>query len=142
MRPKSIQLFERLYLASIALYVIATVVDWNIVVTAANAVPGVGGAGAVITGGVLAGVVLARLAIWYFVAKTGSVVARWLAVALFLLNLWGIADTIMLVGQGRTGAAVSLGSLIVELAAIIMLFRADAKPWFEYDEDEDGEIVK
>jgi hypothetical protein len=81
--------------------------------------------------------VLVQLILWYFVAKRGSSVAKWAAVLFFLLNLWGIGATVQLAMNGSLPSVLTIAARIVELAAIAMLFRADAKPWFAYDDEED-----
>ncbi len=136
MRPKSIQLFERLYLASIALTLIATALGWDALVRGAT-IPGAEGAAAAVAGIAIGVVVLAQLIVWYFVARRGSSIAKWAAVLFFLLNLWGIGATVQLAMNGSLPSVLTIFARIVELAAIAMLFRADARPWFAHDEEDD-----
>ncbi len=136
MRPKSIQLFERLYLASIVLTLIATALGWDALVRGAT-IPGAEGGAAAVAGIAIGVVVLAQLIVWFFVAKRGSSVAKWAAVLFFLLNLWGIGATVQLAMNGSLPSVLTIAARVVELAAIVMLFRADAKPWFAYDDEED-----
>lgn len=136
MRPKSIQLFERLYLASIVLTLIATALGWDALMRGAT-IPGAEGAASAVAGIAIGVVVLVQLIIWYFVARGGSVIAKWAAVVFLLLNLWGIDATAQLAMNGSLPSVLTIAARIVELVAIVMLFRADAKPWFAYDDEEE-----
>ena len=136
MRPKSIHLFERLYLASIALTLIATVLGWDALVRGAT-IPGAEGGAAAVAGIAIGVVVLVQLIVWYFVSRRGSGIAKWAAVVFFLLNLWGVGTTAQLAMNGSLPSVLTLAARIVELSAIVMLFRADANRWFTEDDGED-----
>lgn len=130
MRPRAIQLFDRLYLASIALSVIATIIGWDSLVAQAQSVEGAEQMAAMVTGGVAAVVYVIELLLWYLVARRGSVVAKWLVIVLFALNLWGVLDTVSWAMQGSLAAVLTLASIVVQAVAIAMLFRPDARDWF------------
>ena len=83
MRPRSIEMFEKAFFASLVLGAINTLLSWRLVAAAASdptlRAAGVG-QGLVLTG-VLVGLLLPLL-LWYFIARRASVVAKWIYVVL------------------------------------------------------------
>ncbi|UVO54167.1 hypothetical protein [Sphingomonas sp. SUN039] len=132
-RPQSIVWFERLYLGAAAVGILNSVVNWSamqerIAATPNSAmlpswfVPATMGVGLLIT-----------LLLWFFVARRGSVVAKWIVTVLFVIGLIGVPTLITGVSSGLITplqAAFSLVTFAMNAAAVVMLFRPDAKPWF------------
>jgi hypothetical protein len=141
-RPPSILNFERLYLASIAVYVLGTILFWGQAREAALAAPQVQAAPAIATmvPGIMIGslllIVLASLLFWWLVARARSVVGKWLVV---VTEAFGVLYALYLLIGLASGAAMT-GSIVVSLlatvlaaAAAVMLFRADATAWLNED---------
>lgn len=131
-RPQSIVTFERCYLGGWAIGVLNTVINWSNVlknpqVQQANAMvgewylPTVTGIG-----------LLIPLILWYFIARRGSVVAKWIMVVFTALGVLGLARTLLMGGGLPTGVGAILAVLGVALNvyAATRLFRPDAKSWF------------
>lgn len=134
MRPNSILLFERLYLASLVVGVINLVLSYERIVAQMQRDPAVAqlgwGSGAVI---VMFGLGMAvSLMLWYFTARRGSSIAKWFLVAFTAIGLLSLPTTL------ATGSGLPLIMAIVinllQLIAVVMLFRADARPWFSRKE--------
>lgn len=132
MRPHSIVLFERLYLASIAVGLIFTWQNWTAreaLLARSSAAAQFGWLGPATTA---FGLIVA-VALWYFVARRGSVVAKWIVTAfavwaavLVALYLFGLATV-----AGRSTVIVTgLVQNILYVVAAVMLHRADTRAWF------------
>ena len=137
MRPQSIANFERFYLGSLVLSLLATVLTWNESVAAieADSPPEFQfGAGFLIISMVVG--VVVTLLLWYLVAHKRSVVAKWIVVLFFLLGLVSFALSLASGAVAdELGApfafAVSILGTIAQAIAVWMLFRPDAKAWLE-----------
>lgn len=129
-RPPSIVRFEQFYLGYWLIGIVNVVMTWDrnarlVESTGVNAtLPGylwwTTGIG-----------LLIPVALWYFIARRGSVVAKWILTVLFGL---AIAGLVFVVATGRlvTGLAgvLSIASIVLQGAALAMLFRPDTRPWF------------
>lgn len=132
MRPNSIVLFERLYLGSLVVGVVNLVLSYERIVAQMQSDPAVAqlgwGAGAVIVMFSLGMAV--SLVLWYFIARRGSSIAKWFLVAFTAIGLLSLPTTL----ATATGPALIMAVVInlMQLVAVVMLFRADAKPWFDH----------
>ncbi len=134
MRPPSIVRFDRLFLAAIALWLIANLLDGPRTVAQVEASPQIailGGNAVVLVAGMIAVLAAVALLLWHRVAWRG---ARWARIAVILFAL---VDTALFV-TGLAGSNVApraatvaqMAAVVVQLLAIRALFRADARPWF------------
>ncbi len=132
MRPQAIIWFERLYVAAFILGVISALQTWSLQAAMLGSDPRL----ATMTWLPYASFVI-RIAIvaalWFFVARKGSVIAKWIVVVLaaygamlLLVLLYGLLK------GSASFAIVVLSALqnIFYIAAAAMLFRPDALPWF------------
>lgn len=132
MRPNSILLFERLYLASLVIGIVNLVMSYDRIVAQIQMDPAVAqlgwGAGAVVVMFVLG--LAVSLVLWYFIARRGSSIAKWFLVAFTAIGLLSLPTTL----ANSNGPALIMAVVInvLQLAAVVMLFRADAKPWFSH----------
>ena len=138
-RPPSILLFERLYLAALAISIVTVALHWSVEVSAMMARPDfarVAQAARFVPAlyWILHVVIWAAwVLIWYLVARRGSKVARIVAAIGALISAYdGIDVLLAMLGGPLAGwfpvAVVAEAALLV--AAVAMLFRADARPWF------------
>lgn len=128
-RPRSIVMFERLYLAAIAIGLLTTAFLWSSLrqkVAAQEAMLGSWFLPATIVIGFAI-----SLALWYFIARRGSVVAKWIATVLVALGIAGVLFT-MLMGRYSWDASGVIGLIRValQIGAIWFLFRPDNRAWF------------
>lgn len=132
MRPVSIIWFERLFLASIVLELVNSILIWEESMAMIAADPILSPRGAiylVLTMAISSGI---NLLLWYFIARRASNVAKWILVVLTVL---GLAVTAMLFAtsdypRGLEDVATTI-IYGLYLASIAMLFRSDAREWFE-----------
>ena len=132
MRPQSIVLFERLFLASLAVDAIFTAVTYDESVRALAADPQMQQLG--LGGGFVIGLVVARLAfyllLWFLIARKAVNAAKWILVVCAAI---GVATMLPVLTHASYGTATlaSLAAELLELAAIVFLFRADATAWLK-----------
>jgi hypothetical protein len=130
MRPASIVNFERLYLAAIVLSLLTTYLVWNETLVLVQAQPGAQLGETFLVGVTIAGLLI-QLVLWYFIAREGSSVAKWIFIV--LLGLGAISLIINFAsGAVITQIPVLLGLLSFALRAVAawLLFRPDAAIWF------------
>ena len=130
MRPQSIVLFDRLFLASLVLALINAVLAYSTLLEEVEADPALAqiGGGPIVIGVVLASLLI-PLVLWYFISRRASNIAKWLLVALVAGGLFfgefGFAE-------GMTVPAIlGLVVTLLQVVAIVLLFRADARAWLE-----------
>ena len=130
MQPESIRRFTLFYLGALVVSLAVTFIQYDSLVAQAERQMGAVGAGlgaaaAIVSVAVWTGIVLL---LWYFVARKGLVIAKWIVVLLFLFNVvtsFGIAA-----GGLSLAESVSLASFLLQALAVYHLFRPDAKAWF------------
>lgn len=130
-RPQSIVNFERFYLGAAAVGVVNSIISWSANRAALDAIPdaaAIGGTTLIFT--MLFGLAITA-ALWYFIARKGSSIAKWIAVVFFAFGLIGLLMT--LVGgkfPSGIGGILSAVAIILQLVSITYLFRPDTRPWF------------
>ncbi|MFC3582156.1 hypothetical protein ACFONA_18450 [Sphingomonas hylomeconis] len=130
-RPQSIVNFERCYLGAFALGLVNTAISWSATNAAFAASPQAAMMGSwFLTATTLIGFAI-TLALWYFIARKGSAVAKWIAVVLMALGLIGLAFT-LLAGTFPSGASGTIGIItsMLQVIAVTFLFKPDTKIWF------------
>ncbi len=130
-RPKSIELFERCYLGGWAVGLVNTVLSWSTwaddprITQAAEQIGGWYLPAMTVIG------LLIPLILWYFIARRGSVVAKWIMTVLTAFGLAGVAIGLATGGYpGGLSGMLGLVGVALNVAAAALLFRADSKPWF------------
>ncbi|UYH54602.1 hypothetical protein N6L26_11205 [Qipengyuania sp. SS22] len=136
MRPTSIIWFERLFLLSLGIALLISLLQYDMLLAqvdgqAAFAPLGLG-PGFVI--GVIAISLLVPLLLWYFIARRASNLAKWILVLLTAAGLLYLD-----LGAARMWAPAGIMALIVtalQVVAIALLFRADARAWLNPADDD------
>lgn len=133
MRPASITMFDRLYVASLVLGLINFGLAYDSTLAQMEADPSVAAAG-MAGPGVLWGVfgfgMAISLLLWFFVSRKASNGARWVLVVLMVIGL--IALPFSIAELPLTELIGTLVVTVVQVAAVYFLFRPDAKAWFEH----------
>ncbi|WP_294327822.1 hypothetical protein [uncultured Sphingomonas sp.] len=142
MRPSSIVRFDRLYLASIAVGLIGNILEWPLTMARLAENPdtaAMGSTATVAAGGMIAIGVLIALLLWFFIARRGSNVAKWILV---VFTVFAIGSLVIGFSTGAVildaGGIVRIVAVALQAAAVAFLFRPDAAPWFapvQVDED-------
>ena len=142
-RPPSIIAFERLYLASLLLYIVVTAVFWSrtretmLTMPQMQANPDMAGFVDAIMIGSFAVTVGVALLFWWLVARARSVAGKWLVVVTEAIGavfaVFALLRLVQGVADSAVGSAVSLLVTGLAIAAAVMLFRPDARAWFGED---------
>lgn len=137
MRPQSIVLFDRAYLAGIILSIINFAVSWNGQMALMRDNPGVAAnpamadaVPALLIGGVALGTVISLL-LWYFTAYKRSNITRWIIVVFFALGLLGLIGLPTAMARfGMVYTVLVVVGILLQVFAVVMLFRPDSQAWF------------
>lgn len=139
-RPSSIVAFERLYLGSIAVYLLNALVFWSTNRELMNSMsqirsaPGLAELIGPIAIATLVVTVLISLLFWFLIVRKRSAVGKWLVVATEVIGVLMAVPALISLVSGTApnppGVALSLLATALAVAAAAMLFRADAKAWF------------
>lgn len=134
MRPQSIIMFERLLFAAMALSVINFFVGYDAMIEQLEREPAmqqVGLGGGFMTVSMVVGVAI-YLLLWFFIARKASTVAKWILVVLTGLGVLSFFGTLA-TGQVPFDLNLLLGILyyVLNVAAMVYLFREDAVRWFK-----------
>jgi hypothetical protein len=129
-RPQSIIWFERCFLGAIGIGLVNSALNWSKIQEAVAATPGAG----VLPGGFLIGTmvvgIIINLLLWYFAARRGANVAKWIIVVFFGLGLLGLIRALTGGVAAPTMNVFAYAALALQAVGIWMLFRPDAKAWF------------
>ena len=135
MRPGSIVLFERVYWLHIA--VAAVYLTWSYVQISHAVAPGdfgqIGRTWALIQGGMSIISIGIEVLLWFFIARRGSRVAKWIFVIFFVLAILSMGVIGFRYSQGALTSfrlGVSVVTMSLRTAALWLLFRPDAAAWF------------
>ena len=128
-KPNSISQFERFYLVAIGVDVVNTVLSWSDREARALLQPQMlGEATLPVMTAISFGI---ALLLWFFIARRGSAIAKWvLTIIVTVALVW----TLYAIPTGRYSLGLSgllgLFSTVLQAYSVWMLFRPDARPWF------------
>jgi hypothetical protein len=131
-RPASIVRFERLYLASFAVSLVGWAFSWQQTVDRLALDPKTANYGWLLPSALLLSCAI-TLALWYLVARRASLAAKWVVTILTGLAAVRFAINLMVVAHGKVPVVALLLSatiLALSIAAVVHLFRDDARLWF------------
>ena len=133
MRPRSIQLFEKVYLGGMVLSLVIAAIDWNKVAATIDTPEAKSlGLGPGFLIGTLLFNVIASLVLWYFIARRASNAAKWIYIAFSAIGVFFIISSFTdpLVAKGLMLAG-NVIALLLQLYTVWLLFRPDAVAWLE-----------
>lgn len=130
MKPESIRRFDMFFLASLALLAVGFFITFDATVRAMQAQTAAQGVevGSGFVLALFAAVLAIDLLLWFLVSRKGVAIAKWLLVALLVIDLFGLPS--LLSGGLTTPRMISLLRIALEAVAVALLFRPDAKTWF------------
>lgn len=120
MRPRSVAIFEALYLLTILISVVQSSLGWHQVTAIAS--PALVIAVQVITMAILLALVL-------LVSRRRQNWARWVLVVLFVIGLPALAKIVMS-GQLPGSLWITIVQTVLQLVALFMLFTPPSQAWF------------
>ena len=132
MRPASIVWFERFFLASLVSGLLSTMINWSAISAAAQAARGAPG---LVTSPIFMIVIMAislgfSLLFWYFIARRGSKIAKWILVVFFVIGLLSLPGVLRNPLYGTGMVAMAMINYLLQFAAVVCTFRADTRDWF------------
>ena len=134
MRPQSIIRFERFFLASLLLGLLNTALSFGTSMAQLDADPILRGTGYVMVM-MISTLVISfgiQLLLWFFIARKASNVAKVILVVLTVLGFAAMIPSIgTLIQQGPITLTFTFLLTVLQIIAIIHLFRPDAKAWLE-----------
>ena len=135
MRPKSIELFEKVYLGSIVIGLINTALSWSQVNALMNdpRVQATGMGTGTLVLGVIVGILIPLL-LWYFIARRASNVAKWIYVVLTALGLLSLLNSLAVnvsLAPKDLTLIVATVSVLFQVYGAWLLFKPDAVAWLE-----------
>lgn len=127
MRPASIQWFERIYFATLAIGLINLLIHYS---TLSEVLGGSGQTMGIVLISFLAGIAIS-LVFWYLVARRASTIAKWFLVVLVVIGLIGLPGGFAMT-ETLGIAYVGIGALSTLLQAIAtgLLFTPESRRWF------------
>ncbi|MBI0476617.1 hypothetical protein D9601_14800 [Sphingomonas sp. MA1305] len=139
-KPPSIARFEMLYWPAVVLGWLNSALNWRTSQAALDANPMLANVHWFLPVSAAVGALIS-IAIWFFIARKASVVAKWVQVVFAALGAIGILTGIYTLVSGKAPSALAVVVVIVAnvlyVAAATMLFKPDAKEWFGEGLDED-----
>ena len=134
-KPDSIRKFDWLYLGSLAIGLLGLVLGWDSIMTQMNeqmAAEGVALEGSVPTAAIIGGALIGTaisLALWFLISVLRIEFIKWILIVFVVYSVFSILGGLALTGFDLVQIS-GIISTILSIAAIAMLFRADAKAWF------------
>jgi len=135
MRPQSVVMFERLFLLSLALSAISFAMgygEFSQQVLRDPAMRQLGLGASFVIGLALAGYAL-YLLLWYLIARKAANWAKWLLVVFLAFSLVSLPGAIR--GPWTLASAAAIAVYALQVAAVLFLFKRDAKAWLNGDEE-------
>lgn len=136
-RPKSIVLFDRLYLLSIVVSLIGAAVTWNATMAKAMSSPAMienPEMAPMVTIGSIAGIgiyVAITLLLWWLIAYKANDVVKWVFVVLNVIGIAGVAFSLFAMNAEEAVAVYwKAAAWLFAIPALFFLFRPDANAWF------------
>lgn len=133
MRPASITMFDRLFLGAIALGLVNSAIAYNSTMEQLEADPAVAELGLATPGFYIGSAAVGyaiSLLLWFLISRKANNVARWILTVLTVIGALMVPLTIS--ELDLIASIVTVIATILQVAAIWMLFRPDAKLWFEH----------
>jgi glucan phosphoethanolaminetransferase (alkaline phosphatase superfamily) len=130
-------MFDRLFLASLAVSAVSAAINWQIIAAELTSQPGMAEIG--LGSGFIAGIVAVSFAIslllWFLVARKASNVAKWILVVLAAISLISLPS--LLAGPWDLSNFLGIAAYVLEVAALGFLFRDDARAWLGGEKQSD-----
>jgi hypothetical protein len=130
MRPASIVMFERFFLASLVVSIVSFFLSYGQL--GEDPTLRQAGMGTGLVTGLMAVSIALYLLLWFFIARKGSSVAKWILTVLTALGIASLVYTLATVGVVWNFVGVlSLAYYVLAVAAVTYLFKPDTAAWFK-----------
>lgn len=132
MRPASIVIFERLFLASLALSVVNFIIGYDAAANELAREPALAqiGLGTEILIGMMVVTTAIYLLLWFLIARKASNVAKWFLVVFTALGAATFLSSLAALGlRTDLNVLLSLAYYALAVAAVVFLFKPDAVGW-------------
>lgn len=134
MRPRSIVLFDWLYLGSLLGSLLSAPLSYSKLGEMSDSDPALAAmAGSIgtfffVSMGIALGI---SLLLWFFVSRKASNIAKWILVAFTAIGVVGLVPSLQEPMFGGTQLAITIVLTLLQVVAAALLFRPDAREWFE-----------
>lgn len=140
MQPASIVMFERLFLASLALSVVNFVIGYETTADKLAREPALMQIG--FGGEILIGMMVITTAIyvllWFLIARKASNVAKWFLVAFTALGAASFLYSLAALGPATNlNVILNLTYYVLAVVAVVFLFKPDAVKWLSHERSAD-----
>lgn len=139
MQPRSIVLFSRFFLASVALATALSALNFEVLkAKLVRQDPGAASLGDGVMILAIAVGIAVPVVLWFLIARRASNIAKWLLVAFTLVGIALQPPRLMaILGSLDPVAGLGLLAALGQLIAIAFLFRADARAWLGREQTPD-----
>lgn len=145
MRPKSIVIFDWLFLVSLILSMISSALSYSAVTSRFRSDPTLAplasAGGPFLIGSVVIGLGVSLL-LWFFISRRASNVAKWILFAFTALGVLSVVRNLQepMFAGGVTALMIALA--ILQVVTVFFLFRPDAVAWLEGKAPVDPDVFK
>lgn len=140
MQPNSIIRFEQLFLLSLLLGLVNSIMKFHATVAQLRQDPALAEMDSEVAIALIAISLLVPLVLWYFVARRGSNIAKWILVVVTAIGLAVILPSLPAMTPSSLIATIVMTGL--QLAAIAFLFRSDAVAWLQRETRDPADPVE
>jgi hypothetical protein len=134
-------MFERLFLASLALSVIAFFVGYEATMDALARQPGaarIGFGSEIVIGWMVASTAI-YLLLWFLIARKASNVAKWFLIAFTAIGVATLVFSLATIGLNTDlNSMLGIAYYVLAVAAIVFLFKPDAITWLTSENPADS----
>ena len=134
MRPKSIVIFDWLFLGSLVLGIVNSLMSFSTITERMKLDPAMARAGSFVgpmtTISLVVGLGISLL-LWFFISRRASNVARWILVAFTAFGILGVVQNFQNPMYDSISRLPMLVLTLAQVVAAVMPFRSDAKDWFD-----------
>ena len=146
-KPQSMKFFDWLYLGSLAIGLIGLALGWDAMMEQMNAEfaaqglePDSSFATSAIVGGFIFGVGIS-VALWFLVSIMRIEFVKWIVALFTAYGVVSLAGGIAMAGFDMIQLS-GIVSTLMSIVAVVMLFRADSKAWFDAKRGDKPEVER
>ena len=133
MRPRSIEMFDKVYLGGMVFSFAIAAILWDDVSASLNTpeAKSLGMGSGFLVGGMIIGLIISLL-LWYFIARRASNIGKWIYVVFSAIAVFSVLSSLSNPSTPKgLFLAGNIITLVLQLYAAWLLFKPDAVAWLE-----------